>query len=58
MEDWYVIYQLIPNREAKVKVIESYLLLNGINNSFLLERVLKGNLPIEVREKIKKILSS
>ncbi|EPS50014.1 TPA: hypothetical protein PL619_000635 [Clostridium botulinum] len=58
MEDWYVIYQLIPNREAKVKAIESYLLLNGINNSFLLERTLKGNLPIEVREKIKKILSS
>ncbi|HBJ2609223.1 hypothetical protein [Clostridium botulinum] len=58
MEDWYVIYQLIPNREAKVKVIESYLLLNGINNSFLLERALKRNLPIELREKIKKILSS
>lgn len=58
LEDWYVIYQLIPNREAKVKIIESYLLLNGIKKPLLLERALKGNLPIEVREKIKKILSS
>ncbi|WP_343069491.1 nucleotidyltransferase [Clostridium aciditolerans] len=57
LEDWYVIYQLIPNREAKVKIIESYLLLNGIKKPLLLERALKGNLPIEVREKIKKILS-
>ncbi|MFV3010869.1 hypothetical protein ACLD43_02215 [Clostridium botulinum] len=58
LEDWYVIYQLIPNREAKVKIIESYLLLNGIKNLFLLERALKGSLPTEVKEKIKKILSS
>ncbi|MCW6074588.1 hypothetical protein LAV44_04540 [Clostridium sporogenes] len=40
LEDWCVIYQLIPNREGKVKVIESYLLLNGIKNPFLLERAL------------------
>lgn len=58
LEDWYLIYQLIPNRESKVKIIESYLLLNGIKKPLLLERALKGNLPIEVREKIKKILSS
>jgi len=58
LEDWYVIYQLIPNRETKVNMIQKYLLLNGINKPFLLERALEGNLPIEVRKKIENILSS
>ncbi|MCJ7690082.1 MAG: hypothetical protein MUO60_12270, partial [Clostridiaceae bacterium] len=58
LEDWYVIYQLIPNREAKVKMIENYLLLNGIKKPALLERALRGNLPIEVRDKVEKILNS
>lgn len=58
LEDWYVIYQLIPNRESKVKMIENYILTNGINKYFLLERALEGNLPIEVRKKIEIILKS
>lgn len=56
LEDWYVIYQLIPCREVKVKMIENYLLLNGIKKHNLLERVLKGDLPKEVRDKILGIL--
>lgn len=56
MEDWFVIYQLIPNREAKVKMIENYLLSNGINNPFLLERVLEENLPVEVRKRVCEVL--
>lgn len=58
LEDWYVIYQLIPNREPKVKMIEKYLLLNGIKKNFLLQRAMKGCLPLQVRERIKSILSS
>lgn len=58
LEDWYVIYQLIPNREAKVNMIENYMLLNGIKKPILLERVLKCNLPIEVRDKVKRLLNS
>lgn len=57
LEDWYVIYQLIPNRESKAKMIERYLLSNGIKNYLLLERALKGNLPAEVRDKIKSMVS-
>ncbi|MEG0308531.1 MAG: hypothetical protein RR636_11340 [Clostridium sp.] len=53
LEDWYVLYQLIPNRESKVMLIEKYLLSNGVKNQFLLERALDGNLPIEVRNRIK-----
>lgn len=56
LEDWYVIYQLIPNREEKVRMIENYIRSKGIKKPELLERALGGNLPIEVRERIKDIL--
>lgn len=58
LEDWYVIYQLMPNKEIKVRMIENYLLSNGIKKLDLLERALKGNLPNEVRENIKRMLKS
>jgi hypothetical protein len=58
LEDWYVLYQLIPNREAKATMIENYLLLNGMKNSFLLERALNGNLPAGVRQRIKRLLNN
>ena len=56
LEDWYVLYQLIPGRNIKVKMIENYLLKNGVKNRNLLERSLKGNLPKKIRENIEKIL--
>lgn len=57
MEDWYVIYQLIPNREPKVKMVEDYLFSNGIKKPFLLERALQGQLPVNVRGRINNMLS-
>jgi hypothetical protein len=56
LEDWYVIYQLIPGREGKVKMIEDYLLVSGIRNAALLKRTLKGELTKEIRYKIEEIL--
>lgn len=56
LEDWYVIYQLIPNRDAKVNIIENYLIANGIKNTDLLERSLTRDLPKEVRSRIEKML--
>lgn len=58
LEDWYVLYQLIPGREVKVNMIENFLLSNGIKKPDLLERALSGNLPEEVRNKIHGILKS
>lgn len=58
LEDWYVIYQLIPNRQVKVKIIEDYLCNNGIKKPFLLKRILQRELPDEVRGKIENILKS
>jgi hypothetical protein len=57
LEDWYVIYQLIPHREAKVKMIEKYLLSNGIKKTIVLKRALEGCLPVKVRRKIEDILN-
>lgn len=55
LEDWYVLYQLMPNREPKVKMIEDYLISEGIGRKGLLERALGGNLPVEVRKRVEKI---
>lgn len=56
LEEWYIIYQLIPNRKPKVKMIEEYFVQNGIDKPALLERVLKGEIPIDVRERTIKLL--
>lgn len=58
LEDWYVIYQLIPNREKKVKIIEEYLISNGVKYPALLKRTLEADIPDEVRDKIKRMLRS
>lgn len=49
LEDWYIIYQLIPGREYKVSLIENYLLQKGIANPILLQRALKCTLPSMVK---------
>lgn len=56
LEDWYVLYQLIPNREKKVEMIEKYLMLNGIKKPELLKRALGEALPPEVKDKVERIL--
>ncbi|TAN63786.1 hypothetical protein WS9_015415, partial [Paraclostridium sordellii 8483] len=57
LEDWYIIYQLIPNREIKVEMIEKYLLTNGVKKDNLLRRSLDCNLPSIVKCKINNILT-
>lgn len=57
LEDWFILYQLIPNREIKVKIIEDYLIENGVKHKDFLERALSENLPINIKNRIKKLLS-
>lgn len=52
LEDWYVIYQLIPGRQAKAELIGEYLKANGVRRSDLLSRMLNADLPPEVKENI------
>lgn len=48
LEDWYILYQLIPGREKKVDIIESYFMEKGVDKPQLLERALNNTLPHEV----------
>lgn len=56
VEDWFVLYQLIPGREKKVKMIEDYIKERGIEHRNLLERALKQPIPEHIYERIKNIL--
>jgi len=56
LEDWYIIYQLIPGRDYKVTLIENYLLQNGVKNPMLLQRALKCALPLMVKYRSEKLL--
>lgn len=53
LEDWYVLYSIMPNRENKVKLIEEYFNENGVIRKDLLKRALRGEMLSSVREKIK-----
>lgn len=46
----------INHREAKVKMIEKYLLSKGIKKTIVLKRALEGCLPVKVRRKVEDIL--
>lgn len=56
LEDWFVLYQLMPNREPKVTLIEDHLRANGVKHRNLLERALTQPLPEKVEARIIKLL--
>lgn len=56
LEDWYIIYQLIPGRESKVNLIKKYLHSNGSENLKLFKRALEGNLNLKVRNRVEGIM--
>jgi hypothetical protein len=57
LEDWCVVYQLIPDKEYKALRIEEYLRQNGIENPGLLARALEGCLPDAVQRRISALLA-
>lgn len=58
LEEWYVIYQLLEGRERKVGIIEDHFMKNGIGHRFLIERMLKGNLPERVIKRTEALLGA
>jgi hypothetical protein len=58
LEDWYVLYQLIPGRETKVKLIEDHLRSGSVLDVALLERALARQLPPDVRTRIEGFLTA
>lgn len=58
LEDWYVLYQLMPGRAAKAELLEKHLRSAGIRRPDLLSRMLTQNLPQGVKDNIKRLLDA
>ncbi len=56
LEDWYVLYQLMPDREPRVRAIEEYLTKAGSTHLDLVERALRQPLPEDVKERTSRLL--
>ncbi|MDQ0205373.1 nucleotidyltransferase domain-containing protein [Alkalicoccobacillus murimartini] len=53
LEEWYVLYSLMPNRQSKVNGIEEHFLKHGIENPKLLQKALEQPLPTSLQNRIK-----
>jgi hypothetical protein len=60
LEDWFVLYSLMPspNKQAKAKQIKQHLLVNPTEHPELLRRLLQLSLPQTVIQDIQMILSN
>lgn len=56
LEDWFVLYLLIPNREDKVTMIEEYFNANGIDHPIILEKAIQQRLPDVVEKRVINLL--
>ncbi|THE11925.1 hypothetical protein E1I69_12995 [Bacillus timonensis] len=56
LEDWYILYMLIPNRQDKAARIEEHFNKNGVKHPMLLARALNQPLPHEIKAKVEKLL--
>lgn len=58
LEDWYVLYQLMPGREAKVQLIEERMWGDGTIDTALLRQALSRELPPVIRRRIESLIAS
>ncbi|WP_010677106.1 nucleotidyltransferase domain-containing protein [Bacillus timonensis] len=56
LEDWYVLYWLIPNKQEKAIMIEDYFKKNGVRHPRLLEKALGQPLPNAIKERVQEVL--
>ncbi|MDH6354623.1 hypothetical protein M2132_000951 [Dysgonomonas sp. PH5-45] len=57
LEDWYVLYQLMPGKNQKALIVENYLREKGIRHPFLLKRMInQKTLSENVIERIKSLV--
>lgn len=57
LEDWYILYQLIPGREEKMRIIENFFIENGVEHPEILQQSLLSSLPEDVRLRVQQILT-
>ena len=56
LEDWYVLYRLLPNGLEKATRIETYFHRHGIKQPTLLHRALMGCLPDKIKQDVQRLL--
>lgn len=56
LEDWYILYSLIPGKQEKAALIEQYLKTSGVHTN-LLKSALKQPLPSEVEDRVIQLLN-
>lgn len=56
LEDWYILYSLMSNRENKVNLIENYFREKGISNLDIFKKHMSKDIPKKVKENISKLL--
>ena len=56
LEDWYLLYQLMPQRQAKVLLLEQHLRQPGCLNIAHLQALLQAELPQAVRQRVNQLL--
>lgn len=57
LEDWYILYWLIPNKQPKAILLENHFLKYGVKHPQLLVKGLERPLPFELKQRIKKLLN-
>lgn len=57
LEDWYILYWLIPGKQEKAILIENHFRNVGVKYPIILEEALKQSLPFKVKERVKRLLS-
>lgn len=57
VEDWYVLYHVMPNRLSKVKIIEDYFRKHSINKQRM-EYLINLNIPIEIKQRIESFMEN
>jgi hypothetical protein len=57
LEDWYILYGLIPGKQEKAILIENHFKNMGVNHPIVLEEALKQPLPFKVKERVKNLLN-
>ncbi|WP_188454807.1 hypothetical protein [Virgibacillus oceani] len=57
LEDWYILYCLIPNRQDKLELLEKYFKTNGIQHARILENALMQPLPAKIKAKVLRLLN-
>ncbi|MFP4016012.1 MAG: hypothetical protein ACLFUI_03175 [Halanaerobiales bacterium] len=56
LEDWFVLYSIMPGREDKIVLLEEYFNLYGITNPDLLLNALKMEIPERIKNRIDQLL--